>query len=73
MRNPFWHSGRERKRIEDIYYKVVNHIVKAAKEAEYKARLAGLVVVYLNAKDTSSLCPICGDKISPNGYRRIET
>jgi putative transposase len=66
------YSGRER-RIEDLYHKTANQIVKAAKEAEYKARLAGLVVVYLNAKDTSSLCPICGDKISPNGYRRIET
>jgi putative transposase len=38
---------------------------------EYKARLSGLMVVYLNAKDTSSLCPICGEKLSPNGYRRM--
>jgi putative transposase len=38
---------------------------------EYKARLSGLMVFYLNAKDTSSLCPVCGDKISPNGYRRM--
>jgi putative transposase len=104
------YSGRERRRIEDIYHKTANHIVTAAKEAkasvvvleklenirkkknrsravngrlnrwsfrrlqniiEYKAKLAGLMVVYLNAKNTSSLCPICGDKISPNGYRRM--
>jgi putative transposase len=38
---------------------------------EYKARLSGLMVVYLNAKDTSSLCPVCGEKLSPNGYRRM--
>jgi putative transposase len=38
---------------------------------EYKAKLAGLMVVYLNAKCTSSLCPICGEKLSPNGYRMM--
>jgi transposase len=38
---------------------------------EYKARLSGLMVVYLNAKNTSGLCPTCGEKISPNGYRRM--
>jgi putative transposase len=104
------YSGRERRRIEDIYYKVANRIVGEVRELkastivleklanirkrikhskavngrlnrwsfrklqniiDYKARLAGLMVVYLNAKDTSSLCPICGDKISPNGYRRM--
>jgi putative transposase len=104
------YSGRERRRVEDIYHKVANQIVTAAKEAkasvvvmeklenirekkkrikamngrlnrwsfrrlqniiEYKARLSGLMVVYLNAKNTSSLCPTCGDKISPNGYRRM--
>ena len=26
-------------------------------------------VVYVDAKGTSSLCPICGGKLSPNGYR----
>jgi transposase len=30
------------------------------------------MVVYLNAKDTSSLCPICGEKLSPNGYKEDE-
>ena len=36
---------------------------------EYKAKLAGLNVVYVDAKGTSSLCPICVGKLSPNGYR----
>jgi putative transposase len=29
------------------------------------------MVVYLNAKNTSSLCPTCGEKLSPNGYRMM--
>jgi len=104
------YSGRERRRVEDVYHKVANQIVGEAKELkastivleelanirkrikrskavkgrlnrwsfrrlqkiiEYKARLSGLMVVYLNAKNTSSLCPTCGEKISPNGYRRM--
>jgi putative transposase len=36
---------------------------------EYKAKLAGLNVVYVNARGTSSLCPICREKLSPNGHR----
>ena len=39
---------------------------------EYKARLAGLNVKYFNAKGTSSLCPQCGGRLSPNGYRRMK-
>jgi putative transposase len=38
---------------------------------EYKARLAGLRVIYIDPRGTSSLCPICGEKLSPNGYRRV--
>ena len=36
---------------------------------DYKAKLVGLNVKYVDAKGTSSLCPICGGKLSPNGYR----
>ena len=38
---------------------------------EYKAKLNGLPVVYVNPRGTSSLCPTCGEKLSPNGYRRL--
>jgi putative transposase len=36
----------------------------------YKAKLNGLNVVHVDPRHTSSLCPICGAKLSPNGYRQ---
>jgi len=38
---------------------------------EYKAGLAGLPVVYVNPRETSSLCPVCGGRLAPNGRRRL--
>jgi putative transposase len=37
---------------------------------DYKARLEGLPVVYVNPRGTSSTCPICGGRLVPNGHRR---
>ncbi|WP_456327857.1 RNA-guided endonuclease InsQ/TnpB family protein [Archaeoglobus sp.] len=37
---------------------------------EYKAKLNGIPVVYVNPKGSSSHCPICGGKLSPNGQWR---
>jgi len=42
---------------------------KLQKMIEYKAKLAGLRVVLVDPAHTSSLCPICGGKLSPNGHR----
>ncbi|MEG9193950.1 MAG: transposase [Candidatus Methanoglobus sp.] len=39
---------------------------------DYKARLAGLNVKYTDADYTSSLCPVCGEKLSPNGHRQMK-
>jgi len=36
---------------------------------EYKAKWNGLLVNYLDAKLTSSLCPTCGSRLEPNGHR----
>jgi putative transposase len=36
---------------------------------DYEASLADLNVKYVDARRTSSLCPICGERLSPNGYR----
>ena len=40
---------------------------------DYKARLAGLPVQYLNPRGTSSLCPSCGGRLveAPNGRRLL--
>jgi len=39
---------------------------------EYKAKLEGLPVVYVNPAKSSSLCPICGGKLAPNGHRVLK-
>jgi uncharacterized protein (UPF0212 family) len=31
-----------------------------------------LKITYVDAKGTSSLCPICGEKLSPNGVQANE-
>ena len=38
---------------------------------EYKAKLNGLNVTYVEARGSSSYCPICGAKLSLNGHRRM--
>jgi len=39
---------------------------------EYKAKLKSVRVVFVNPAFTSSLCPICGEKLSPNGHRVLK-
>ncbi|WP_456398660.1 RNA-guided endonuclease InsQ/TnpB family protein, partial [Palaeococcus sp. (in: euryarchaeotes)] len=39
---------------------------------EYKAKLKGVRVVFVNPAFTSSLCPVCGEKLSPNGHRVLK-
>ncbi|MBC7093998.1 transposase [Thermococcus sp.] len=39
---------------------------------EYKAKLAGVKVVFVNPAHTSSLCPVCGCRLSPNGHRVLK-
>ena len=39
---------------------------------EYKAKLNSIEVIYVNPHKTSSLCPICGKKLSPNGQRLLK-
>ena len=44
---------------------------QTSKIIEYKAKLNGVPIIYVNAKGTSRTCPICGAKLSPNGQYRI--
>ena len=39
---------------------------------EYKVKLKGVSVVFVNPAYTSSLCPVCGGKLSPNGHRVLK-
>jgi putative transposase len=39
---------------------------------EYKAKLEGLPVTYVNPRGTSTLCPICGGKLASNGHREMK-
>ena len=39
---------------------------------EYKAKLKGVKVLFVDPAHTSSLCPICGGKLSPNGRRVLK-
>jgi len=39
---------------------------------EYKAKLKGIRVVFVDPARTSSLCPICGERLSPKGHRVLK-
>ena len=40
--------------------------------SEYKAKLKGIKVVFVDPAFTSSLCPVCGVKLSSNGHRVLK-
>ena len=38
---------------------------------EYKGKLNGILVMYVNPRNSSSLCPRCGRRLSPKGQRVV--
>ena len=41
------------------------------RQVDYKARLNGHTVIYVNARSTSSKCAVCGDKLFPEERRLL--
>jgi len=39
---------------------------------EEKAKEKGIPILKVNPSNTSSLCPMCGAKLTPNGYRLLK-
>ena len=66
MRRRINYSRRMNRRLHSLPYRKLQFYI------EYKARLNGLPVEYVDPRRTSSLCPICGDKLAPNGHRHLK-
>ena len=65
MRKGIRYGKRMNRRLHSLPYRKLQFYI------EYKAKLVGLPVVYVNPYKTSSLCPICGGKLASNGYRLL--
>ncbi|WP_456394434.1 RNA-guided endonuclease InsQ/TnpB family protein [Thermococcus sp.] len=63
IRNSIRYSAEMNGRLHRWSFRKLQSII------EYKAKLKGVRVVFVNPAFTSSLCPICGEKLSPNGHR----
>jgi len=66
IRNTIRYSAEMNGRLHRWSFRKLQSII------EYKAKLKGVSVVFVNPARTSSLCPICGGKLSPNGYRVLK-
>ena len=69
-------KGIKRKRRSRVHNRRPHNFWPARKlqfYIEYKAKLSGLPVQYLNPRGTSSLCPVCGGRLrkAPNGRRLL--
>lgn len=66
IRDRIRYSRKMNGRLHRWSFRVMQDII------EYKAQLNGIEVLYVNPHNTSSLCPVCGGKLSPNGQRVLK-
>ncbi|KUH33780.1 transposase [Thermococcus celericrescens] len=66
IRNSIRYSAEMNGRLHRWSFRKLQSII------EYKAKLKGVRVVFVNPAFTSSLCPICGEKLSPKGHRVLK-
>ncbi|MBS7613755.1 transposase [Candidatus Bathyarchaeota archaeon] len=66
MRKRIKYSKRMNRRLHTLPFRRLQFYI------DYKAHLAGLPVIYVDPKHTSSLCPICGGKLASNGHRDLK-
>jgi putative transposase len=67
LKNPEKKKSRElRGRLNRWSFRKLQEII------DYKAKLARLDVIYVNPRGTSSRCPVCGVRLSPNGHRVLK-
>jgi len=66
IRNRIKHGRNLNRRLHSWNFRKMQFFI------EYKAKLNGIPVVYINPKGTSSLCPRCGEKLAPNGQRVLK-
>ncbi|MEM2150825.1 MAG: transposase [Candidatus Bathyarchaeia archaeon] len=63
MRKRIKYGKRMNRRLHSLPFRRLRFYI------DYKSKLNGLPVEYVDAKYTSSLCPICGGRLAPNGHR----
>ncbi|ACS90787.1 MAG: IS200/IS605 family element transposase accessory protein TnpB [Thermococcus sp.] len=66
IRNSIRYSAEMNGRLHRWSFRKLQSII------EYKAKLKGVEVVFVDPAYTSSLCPVCGEKLSPNGHRVLK-
>ncbi|MBS7612019.1 transposase [Candidatus Bathyarchaeota archaeon] len=66
MRRRIKYSRRMNRRLHSLPFRKLQSYI------EYKAHSASLPVIHVDAKYTSSLCPICGGRLASNGHRLLK-
>ncbi|ADC69101.1 transposase, IS605 OrfB family [Methanocaldococcus sp. FS406-22] len=66
IRNKIKYSKKLNGRLHRWSFRRLQEVIK------YKAKLNGIKVIFVNPHYTSSRCPICGGKMSPNGHRVLK-